>query len=122
MLVQKSLFVFAFQFPPVWDALVMIMRDEVEDVLFKVCTGATDRVYFVLANHFGQREPKFGRAHRACDRDQHFAALLQVIRIAFCGIFQRCRIKMPEMMRDEFRDSFHGAKGGYRFSAQFKGF
>ena len=33
------------------------------------------------------------------------------------GIFQRCRIEMPEVMRDEFRNSFHSAKGGYRFGA-----
>jgi hypothetical protein len=44
-----------------------------------------------------------------------------VILIALSGIFQRSRIEVPEMMRDEVRNSFHVAEAGYWFQAQFKG-
>ena len=99
----------------------MVMGDEVEDILFKIGARATNRVHFVLANHLGEREPELGGAHRACDRNQHFAAFLQVSGIALCGIFQRCRIKVPEMVRNEFGNSFHCAKTGHWFAPQFKG-
>ena len=102
-------------------ALVMIVRDQVVHVLFQIGPGAANPVDFALANHLGQGEAQLGGTHGARDRDQHFASLIQVVPITLCSIFQRRCIEVPEMMRDELRNSFHGAKGGYWFRPQFKG-
>ncbi|MNT28311.1 hypothetical protein D3C72_1639900 [compost metagenome] len=56
MLLKKSLFVFFSQITVVRDTLVVIVRYQVENVFFQVCTCARDRVNFTLADHFSQRK------------------------------------------------------------------
>jgi hypothetical protein len=76
--VEQSLLVVAGQLAPLRHALVMIVRDEVEDILLEVCARADDQVHFVLANHLGERDAQLGGRHRARERHQHFAAGCEV--------------------------------------------
>jgi hypothetical protein len=85
----------------------MMVSDEVEDVLFKVRARAANCLHFVLANHLSERMPKLSRAHGACDRDQHFATLLQVSPIAFRGVLKRRRIEVSVMPRNELGNGFY---------------
>ena len=43
----------------------MVVRDEIENILFEVRAGGADPVNFVLPDHFREREPQLRRAHRA---------------------------------------------------------
>ena len=58
-------------------ALVVIVRDKIVNVFLEVRAGAADPMNFVLANHLGKRKAELGRAHRARERDKHFAAARQ---------------------------------------------
>jgi hypothetical protein len=66
-----------------------------------------------VAYHLGEREPELSGAHGTSDRNQHFAAFVQVSGIALGGIFQRCRIEVPVVMRNELGNGFHFAKTGH---------
>ena len=70
-----------------------MMRDEVEDVFFKICARTANGMHFVLANHLGEGKPEFSGAHCARDRNQHFTAFLKVSRIALCGVLESCRVE-----------------------------
>ena len=50
-------FVSGSQVAVVRNALVVIVRDEVENVLFQIRAGAADGVNFVLPDHLGKRKP-----------------------------------------------------------------
>ncbi len=43
------------QIAPVGDALIEVVRHQVEDIFFEIGAGAADGVDFILANHFGKR-------------------------------------------------------------------
>jgi hypothetical protein len=60
------------------DALVEIVGDEVEDVLFEIRASADDAVDFSLANHFGKRNAEFGSAHGAGEGHEHDPAIVEV--------------------------------------------
>ena len=61
-------------------ALVVIVGDEIVDILFEIRAGAADRVDFVLADHFRERQAKLGGAHGAGKRHKHLAALGNQVR------------------------------------------
>jgi len=46
----------------------MVVRHQIENILFEIRSGAADRVDFVLPYHFRQGEPQLGRAHSARHR------------------------------------------------------
>jgi hypothetical protein len=71
--------------------------------------GAADRVDFVLTDHLGQRETKFGRAHRSGDRHEHRATLLEMGRVAVGGILQRRGVEVAVVMLDEVGDGTRSA-------------
>ena len=56
------------------DALVVVVRDEIEDVFLEIGAGAADAVNLVLADHLGERKAELGGAHGAAEGDEHFAA------------------------------------------------
>src|SRR5439155_191385 len=80
---------------------VLTARDQIEKVFLQIRTGAGDGVDFVPANHFRQRNAEFRGAHGARERDHHFSAAIQMRDVSLGGIFQRCRVEMPEMPINE---------------------
>jgi hypothetical protein len=51
---QQRLFVFRPQITPIGDALVEVMRDQVENVFFQIRAGTTNGMHFALPDHFRQ--------------------------------------------------------------------
>ncbi len=78
--VEQRLLVAGREIAVVRNALVVIVRDEVEDVFFQIRAGAADGVDLVLTNHLGERATDLGGAHRTGDRDEHLAAIFEVRR------------------------------------------
>jgi hypothetical protein len=60
----------------------VVVRDQIEDVLFQIGAGAADGVHLVAADHLGQRQTELGRAHGAGETDQHLTALVEVSAVA----------------------------------------
>ena len=87
------------------------MRDEIENVLFEIRAGAGDELHLVLPNHFGEREAEFGGAHRAAERDHHFAALVEMRDVAARGVHERRGVEVAVVMLDELRDRSAGKFG-----------
>src|ERR1700722_19696433 len=58
-------------------------------------------MHFPCANHLGERNTKFGRAHGAGHRQEHLSAFVQVRNVSIACVDQRCRVKVPVMMPDE---------------------
>ena len=92
--------VFGSQVPVVGHALVVVVRHEVEDVLFQVRAGADDRVNLARTDHGRERDPELRRGHRACKRHEHLAARLDVVLEGLRGIEERRRVEMPEVARN----------------------
>ena len=86
------------------NALVVIVGDEVEDVLFEVRPGAGYRLDLVPPNHLGEREAELGGAHRAGDGHEHLAAAVEVRGVRVRRVNQRSGIEMTEVMADESRN------------------
>ena len=85
-------------------ALVVIVRDEIEDVLLEVRAGAADGGDLVLPDHFRERETELGGAHRAGQGHEHLAAAGEVGLVALGRINERGGIEMTVVMRDEIAD------------------
>ncbi len=94
-------FVGGRQVAVVRNALVEIVRHEVEDVFFEVGAGAADAVNLVLADHLGERQAELGGAHGAGDGDEHFAARSKVRDIAICCVNKGCGVEVAIVMLDE---------------------
>lgn len=75
---QEGLFVGGSEVAVVRDALVEIVRHEVEDVFLEICPSANNAVDFSLANHFGERNAQFRCAHGASECHEHDTALIEV--------------------------------------------
>ncbi len=108
MLVQKRLLVGGVEIAVVRHADIVVMRDEVEDVLLKVCAGAGNGVNFVLPDHLGEAEAEFGRAHGPCHGEKHFAAVVQMAFVALGGVDEGGGVEMAVMVIDEVADVAHG--------------
>ena len=98
---EEPLLVAVRQLPVARDALIIIVRHEIEHVLFKVGSGADNRMDLILPDHLGERDAEFGGRHGPRQRDEHLASRLQVILVGLGGINQRRRIEMPVVARDE---------------------
>src|SRR5436305_14237295 len=61
-------------------------------------------MYFVLPNHFGERTPELGRAHRTGERDHHFPAVVQVGDVSISSILDYSRVEVAVMAIDKFSD------------------
>ena len=86
------------------DAFVEIVGDEVEDVFFEICTSANDAVDFSLANHFGERNAQFGRAHGASECHEHDTALIEVAGIGLSGVLESGSVEVAVVEVDELRN------------------
>ena len=83
------------------NALIKIVRDEVEDIFFKIGAGAADAVNLVLADHLRKRKTKLGSAHGARDGDKHLAARGEMIDVTLGRVHQRRGIEMTIVMLDK---------------------
>ena len=99
--IEKLLLVLRGEIAIVRDALVVIVRNEVEDVFFEVGAGRADQVDLVLADHLSKRQTQLSRAHRAGERDHHFAAAFDVLFIAFSRVHERRRVEVAIVMLDK---------------------
>jgi hypothetical protein len=111
MPLEQGLLVGGRQVAVIRHALVVVVRDEVEDVLLEVGAGAADAVDLVLPDHFRERQAELGGAHRARERDEHLAALGQVRLIRLGGVEQRGGVEMAVVMGNELADGA-GTHGG----------
>ena len=87
-------------------ALVVIVGDEVEDILFEIRSGAGNDANLVAADHFGEGEPEFPCAHGPGQRDEHFAAVVDELTVAIRGIDERGGVEVAVMVTDEVGDGF----------------
>ena len=101
---SSACFVVRREIAVVRHALVVIVRDEIEDILLEIRAGADDRVHLVLADHLRERDAELGGAHRAGERHQHLAAGGEVRLVALRRVEQRGRVEVTIILRDEFRD------------------
>jgi hypothetical protein len=102
--IEQRLFVFRRQRAIARHAFVIIMRDEIENILFQIRAGAGDEMHLVLPDHFGERKAEFRRAHRAAERDHHLAAGVEVRDVAARGVHERRGIEVAVMVLDESRN------------------
>jgi len=98
---EEFVFLFGGEIAVVGHTAVVGVGHQVHDVFFEVCACAGDNLHFVVADHFGQRDPQFGGAHGPCDGDKHFAAFEEVGFVALCGINEGGRVEMTVMVADE---------------------
>src|SRR5690606_17127024 len=108
--VEERLLVGGGEVAPAGDALVVVVRDEVEEVFFEVGAGTRDDVDLVLPDHLGEREAEFGRAHGAGERDEHPAARVEVGDVAVSGVHERGGVEVAVVVADEPGDG--GVVGG----------
>ncbi len=101
---EKFLLILRRELPVVRHPLVVVVRDQIENILFEVRAGADDQVHLVAPDHLRQRNAELGGRHRAGERDQHFAAGGEVCLVTFRGVEQRGGVKVAIILRDEFRD------------------
>ena len=99
-LAQRQLFVIG-QIAVVGNPAVVMVRDEIENVLFQVGARGANGVHFFLADHLCKRQSEFRGAHRAGHGQQHFSSLLQVAAISFGGIDEDGGIEVPVVVLDE---------------------
>jgi len=104
MAFQKRFFVGRTQFAVIRQTLVFRSRHEIEQVFLQIRAGAGNGVDFVLTNHFRERNAELGRAHRARERDHHFAAVFEVVAISLGRVFDDSGVEMPVMPVDKFAD------------------
>ena len=62
--------------------------------VLEVRARAADRLHFVLPDHFGKRKAQFRCAHRASQRHEHHAAVIEMAYVGIRGIDHRGRIEM----------------------------
>ena len=107
------------ELPVIGNALVMIVRYEVVDVFFEVRARAADSVHFVLPDHFRERYPQLGGAHRARERNQHLPARGQMAGVSFRRVHHRGRVEVTEMLlQKRCYGTCHGRFGQIHFSSK----
>ena len=92
------------ELPVVRHPLVVVVRDEIENILLEVRAGTDDQVHLVATDHLRQRDAELGGRHCARDRHQHLAAGGEVCLVPLRRVEQRGRVKVTIILRDEFRD------------------
>jgi hypothetical protein len=66
---------------------------------------------FILPDHFGEREAEFRRAHRAAERDHHFAAVVEMRDVTARGVHERRGVEVAIVVLDELRNRSAGNFG-----------
>jgi hypothetical protein len=99
--VQQGQLVLRRQVAVVGHALVEVVGHQVEQVFLQVGPGAGDGLHLVAADHLGQRQAQFGRAHGPGQRDEHRPAAVQVALVAVGGVDHRRGVEVPVMMPQE---------------------
>ena len=89
------------QIAVVGNALVEVVRDEVEDVFLQIGAGAADAVNLVLADHLGQRKAQLRGAHGAADGDEHLPARSQQGVVGLGCVDQRGGVEMAIVVLDK---------------------
>ena len=107
MPIEELFLIFGAELAIVREALVVIVRDQVENVFFEVGAGPADRVNLLLADHLGERQTEFGRAHRAGQRHEHLPALVEVAPVSIGRVDERPGVEVPVMVTNEFADLAH---------------
>ncbi len=100
--IEQRLFVLGSERAITRHALVVIVRDEIENVFFQIRAGAGDELHLVPPDHFRERQTKLRRAHRAAERDHHLAALVEMRDVALRGVHKRRGIEVAIMVLNEF--------------------
>ncbi len=101
---QQGFLVSGSEVAVVGHALVVVVRDEIEDILFQIRAGTADRSHLVLADHLGQRQTQFRRTHGPGERDEHLAATGEVGLITLGRIDQRGGIEVTVVVGDKIAD------------------
>ena len=104
---HELLLILGAQLAIVREAHVVIVRHQVEDVLLQVGAGAADGVNLPLADHLGERQAEFGRAHGAGQRHEHLPAVVEVAPVSIGRVDERHGVEVPVMVMDEFADLAH---------------
>jgi hypothetical protein len=100
----EVLFLLWCQAPPVGDAVIMIVGDKVEQVLFEVRAGAADSVDLLLPDHLCQRNSELGRTHRPGDRDHHLPARVDLSSVGLGGFDYGGGIEVTVVVTEEIAD------------------
>ena len=108
MAVQKGHFIRSSQITIVGHTLVVVVRDQIEDILFKIGAGAADRMNLVLPYHLRQREAQLSGAHSPRDRHKHAPSLFEMSRIGVGRILQCGGIEMAVVVFNELGDGTLG--------------
>ena len=106
---QQRFLVRGAELPVMRQALVVLVRHQVEDVFLEIRAGAGNGVHIALADHRGERQAELRGAHGAGERHQHAPALVDVLPVGLGGVTQRRRVEVAEMAVDEVANGAHGA-------------
>ncbi len=110
--VEQRLLIVRGEVAVVRHALVEVVRDEVEEILFEVGTGAGDAVHLVLPDHFGKTEAEFGGAHRAGEGHEHLAPGVEMTTVALGRVDEGGGVEVTVVVTDEVADrTAHGSHG-----------
>jgi hypothetical protein len=80
----------------------MIVRDQIENILFQVGSGRANSVDLTLPDHLCEGQPQFRCAHRAREREEHLPSLGQVREIRFRCVHDYSRVEVTVVVLDEF--------------------
>ena len=97
MFVEQCLLLVGSEVPPVRDAPVMIVRDEIVEILLEVRSGAANCVDLVLADHFREREADLGSAHGPTHGEKQPPARVEQGLPTACRIEYGSGIEMPKV-------------------------
>jgi hypothetical protein len=77
VLVEQTLLLRGRQVAPVRDAAVVVVGDEIVEIFLQIRPRAADAVDAAAADHLGQRESQFRRAHGPGHREKHAPARVE---------------------------------------------
>ena len=110
--VEQRLLLARRQVAVVRHALVMVVRDQVEDVLLQVRARADHGVDLVASDHLGQRDAELGGRHGPGQRHQHLPARAQMRVVGPGRIHERGCVEVAVVPRDEPRHRPLGSRQG----------
>ena len=107
MPLEQGLLIGLGQVPVMGDPYIVIVRHQVEDILFQVGASAGDGMDVACTDHLGQGKPQLGGAHGSGQRDHHLAAAGKMIHVSLGGVDKRRSIEVPVMVFDEIGYTGH---------------
>jgi len=82
----------------------VVVRHEVEHVLFQVGARAGDAVHLALPDHLGEGEAQLRGAHRAGQGHEHPPTIVEERAPALGGVDERGGVEMAVVLFDEPRE------------------